>query len=58
MKFVLIAAEALRAKGWDRPDERLAYGSLLGWKLLGLTGDSVWHPGRVLVEGGFRDVLK
>ncbi|WP_034388955.1 Tn3 family transposase [Deinococcus sp. YIM 77859] len=48
------AVEALRAEGTDVPDELLAHVSPLGWEHIGLTGDYVWRPEGVPVEGAYR----
>jgi len=48
------AVETLRAKGVEVPDELLAHLSPLGWEHIGLTGDYVWRPDGVPVEGGYR----
>ncbi|MBB6017157.1 Tn3 family transposase [Deinococcus radiopugnans] len=48
------AVEALRAEGVDVPDELLAHVSPLSWEHIGLTGDYVWHPEGVPVEGAYR----
>lgn len=48
------AVEALRAEGVDVSDELLAHVSPLSWEHIGLTGDYVWHPEGVPVEGTYR----
>ncbi len=51
------AVEALRAEGVDVSDELLAHVSPLSWEHIGLTGDYVWHPEGVPVEGTYRALL-